>query len=306
MNNLVRCSIQTSAVCFLLLVCGCGPHVSDAELGEVINRPPELPESKTPITLGSKQPANRPATGRRPQTAPTRSGKSFTRPPVKPPAKPTSSKEKAETESLKQFIRDLHTTMTTGKEDELGKAIDEFFPIKKDLEVLFPKDAELLWKLIGNARERYLNSSEQLAAEFKRKGKLQKVEVYNVRKQDVSGRYQKILKTLPKEIPIYRIVTTNETRGGGSSSFLWIDGRWIWYRGLEGTSRLVEGLKNGSIKIPGDSPRSKPKTSEPKTSKPKTSEPKTSEPETSKPETSKPDSSQPGTGKPASSKPTGG
>lgn len=83
-------------------------------------------------------------------------------------------------------------------------------------------------------------SSDKAKEEFARRGKIVSIEVIDVRKDDGSGRYRRVLEMIPKDIPIYRAVTKYEKNSAGSSTYLVIDGRMRFVRGLEGIAEFID------------------------------------------------------------------
>ena len=142
--------------------------------------------------------------------------------------------------SLIQFLKDIHEKFATGTDQETKQAVDAYMVKKSDVEILFPKHVHQIWSVLGPARERYLKNHDKIAAEFKRKGVIKEIEVINVRLNDTSGLFQRVLPMIPKDVPVYRAIVRGDKGSGGSSSYLRIKGRWFWFGGLEVMPRFIK------------------------------------------------------------------
>ena len=85
--------------------------------------------------------------------------------------------------------------------------------------------------------------ADKMAAEFKRRAPATKVEFVNVREKDAAGMYQALLKIIPENVPIYTALTFRKSGYGSSSTYLFIRGRWIWFRGVQGAPKYFERTK---------------------------------------------------------------
>lgn len=157
----------------------------------------------------------------------------FTDEPKKPKPKPPD-------EIVKAGILQFHERMRSDDPKVRDKEFDTVMPDKKTLETLFGDDANLIWPRFSEAMKQMRASSDKAKEEFDRQGKIVSVELIDVRKDDASGRYRRVLQMIPKDIPVYRAVTKYEKGSGGSSSYLVIDGKMRFVRGLEGIAEFID------------------------------------------------------------------
>jgi hypothetical protein len=80
----------------------------------------------------------------------------------------------------------------------------------------------------------------KVAAEFTKGGEVRQVEEIDARKDE---KYRPVLAMIPKDVLVCRAKVTREQGTSGSSTFLLIDGRWVWFRGLEAIPAFLEKMK---------------------------------------------------------------
>lgn len=154
-----------------------------------------------------------------------------------PPGAPTP-------ESLEQTKARWNQAVVSADAAERGTVIDEMWPNRKDVDILFPDHAEKLTRFLELAKSRMKKQVEnapekELQEERERRRNVRKIETINVRINDKSGRFKAILKIIPPDVPVYRIV---EKGGGGSSTYLFLNGRWIHFMGLESVPEILSKL----------------------------------------------------------------
>jgi hypothetical protein len=108
--------------------------------------------------------------------------------------------------------------------------------------VLFPEHDDKLWPRMAPHHEAMLAHIDEVAAEFTGDEWVE-VKPIDVRRGDGSGRYEAVLKMLPKDIPVFRMIKRGRKRTAQSSSYLYISSRWVFLKGLEGVPRGIEMLK---------------------------------------------------------------
>ncbi len=136
-------------------------------------------------------------------------------------------------EVIRKGILDFREKMGADEEKTRIKVFDRVMPDEALLKKLFGKDARYIWPVLKKGLEHMRQNTARFKEEFDRTGKIRAIELINVREMDVSGRYRKVLKVIPKEIPVYRAIATYDKGGGGSSSYLVVDGKFRFVRGLE-------------------------------------------------------------------------
>ena len=135
-------------------------------------------------------------------------------------------------ESLVIAIEQLYAGMRVESKEERVAALRRILPTIADLEVLFPGQGEKLWAMMGPHVDRMVEHIDDVAAELSRH-EWTEIEPIDIRRNDDSGPYADVLKGIPMEIPVFRIVKRSEGSTSGSSSYLFINNRWVWIKGLE-------------------------------------------------------------------------
>ncbi len=152
---------------------------------------------------------------------------------TKPTTKPT-------TEGLiRKGIIAFRDGMVSEDEAVRQRAFDQFMPRKSDFQAMFGDDSDLIWKDIEKQLGFMRKNTARFKKEFDGKGKIQKVELINVRKNDSSGRYAELIKAIPIEIPLYRAVVRYKAGAGGCSTYVVINGRAMHINGLEGMHKEI-------------------------------------------------------------------
>ena len=144
---------------------------------------------------------------------------------------------------LRHSLDNFYTAMLSGNDKRAKSAIARFFVDQKHVESLFPKDSKPIWKVLAQARERFLANAGQIAAGQKKLGKPTKIKVIDLRSVKERQAYGRVLSMIPKNVPVYRIVETyaNGNGGGGSSAYIKVNGEWVWFPGFMSIPELLEG-----------------------------------------------------------------
>jgi hypothetical protein len=126
-------------------------------------------------------------------------------------------------------------------------AIDSVSPTAKDIKVLFPEHAQNLWKLIELGNAKLKRQLERAAAEDLKPAQdyvktIREYRAIDVRKDDPSGRHKEVLTMISANIPVYRIVEIAQKGGGGMSSFLFVNDRWIHIKGFSEIPKILPML----------------------------------------------------------------
>ena len=153
---------------------------------------------------------------------------------------PKKTEQKSPEDIVKAGILQFRERMRSDDAEVRAKEFDAVMPEKKTLERLFGDDANLIWPRFSEGMKRMRARSDKGKEQFDREGKVISIELIDVRKEDVSGRYRRVLQIIPKDIPVYRAVTKYENGSGGSSSYLVIDGRMRFVPGLEGMAEIID------------------------------------------------------------------
>lgn len=147
-------------------------------------------------------------------------------------------------ESLSTKLTGFHREMRENSPETREKALQGILPTQADLKILFPNDADMLWSKLSVYQNKMLQNINKVAAELNRDEWI-KIEAIDVRKNDPSGRYQKVLQIIPKDIPVFRVIRKGKKHSAGTSTYLYINGRWIFLQGLEAIPMLIARQKTG-------------------------------------------------------------
>ncbi len=146
---------------------------------------------------------------------------------------------------VRKGLIEFRRNMRSENEKTRIEAFDKVMPNKELLRSLFDDDAGILWPQLEKALERMRSNSHRFKDEFDRQGDAVEIELIDVRKKDVSGRYKDVLKAIPNDIPVYRAIVRYKKGAGGSSSYLVVDRKMRFVRGLEEMHRFIREKKAG-------------------------------------------------------------
>ncbi|HTT84842.1 MAG TPA: hypothetical protein VMF67_15305, partial [Rhizomicrobium sp.] len=143
--------------------------------------------------------------------------------------------------TLEDAYRAFHAGMASAKKEEQIKALKAILPTRKDIEVLFSKHADIVWK-DEQAQQKLLREHyADVAREVTRKGAIKRIVKHDVRaEKDPSTGYKRVLAMIPRDIPIYTIDVFKEQASGGTGAFLLVNGRWIFFKGIEAMPEIIE------------------------------------------------------------------
>ena len=134
-------------------------------------------------------------------------------------------------ESVKNFNEGIRST------DEVTRlsALNKILPTKANLVEIFGETAGVnVWEKIQPALDEMRENSEAFRDEVSRGGNLIEISVIDSRDDGVE------FEGISDDIPIYQVVKRFESRTSGSSSYLILDGRVVFIRGLEKMARYVK------------------------------------------------------------------
>jgi hypothetical protein len=125
---------------------------------------------------------------------------------------------------------------------EREKTLRSMLPTKKDVAYLFPKNVNALWSLFERQNQLLQKNIDRLAKEFNSGGKITKLMPIDIRKEETksSKRFGRVLAMIPQQVPVFRLVTEREKGASGSSTYLYVNNRWIWINGLEELPDVIE------------------------------------------------------------------
>lgn len=163
------------------------------------------------------------------------------------PAAPADEAKK--TPTLEDAYRAFYAGMASGKKDEQIKAFKAFLPTRKDVEVLFPKHADIVWINWEAAQNRMIEYIADVAREATRDGKIEKINKHDLRadKTPTTG-YKRVLAMIPSNIPVYHLDIHQEKGSGGMGDFLFVNGRWIFFGDINQIPDLLDKKAKEALK----------------------------------------------------------
>jgi hypothetical protein len=147
-------------------------------------------------------------------------------------------------ESLKNVVKKFLEDMRNDSLEIKKKALKDILPVKSDLQILFPQYAEMLWSKLEPILQDMMLYVDEVSNELT-KDEWIEIETIDVRKKDGSKRFVDVLKMLPRDIPVFRVVERSKKgTAAGSSSYLYVNDRWIFLRGLDMIPEVIESNSN--------------------------------------------------------------
>ena len=158
--------------------------------------------------------------------------------------------EAKKTPTLEDAYRAFHTGMASEKKDEQIKVLKAFLPTRKDVEVLFPKHADIVWKDEEAAQNLLIEHIADVAREATRDGKIEKINKHDLRAdKKPTTRNKRVLAMIPSNIPVYRLDIHQEKGAGGMGDFLFVNGRWIFFKDIDVVPELLDKAKEALKKV---------------------------------------------------------
>jgi hypothetical protein len=135
-------------------------------------------------------------------------------------------------ESLAKVLTDFDAAMVKGPTEARRKALAGILPEQRDLEALFGDKAALFWDSFATYRQRMIEHADEVAAELGRL-EMTRIEAIDIRQDSHTKGFAAVLEIIPEDVPVFRAVRRGDRRSAGSSSYLFVNGRWIHVQGLE-------------------------------------------------------------------------
>lgn len=174
-------------------------------------------------------------------------------PPKENQRTPTPTPQK--TMSLEETYRSFFRGMTSDDPALQKKTLLGFVPDKADVEAVFPDHATKIWPKMEEMIAGYYGKNYQrFAEELKSKGELLEVEVIDVRTEKLPQEFDAVLKAIPSDVEVCRIVARYSKGSGGSSSYVKVNDRWVFWQefGMMLELANLPWLRPGSGSPPGE------------------------------------------------------
>jgi hypothetical protein len=156
---------------------------------------------------------------------------------------PKTADQKPPEEIVKAGILQFYERMQSDDAKVREQEFDDVMPDEKVIKRLFGDDSDLLWPRLTFVLKEMRSRTAKMKMESERQGNIKSIEVIDVRKDDASGSYKRVLEMIPKDIPVYRAVIKHEKGTIGASAYVVIDGHMRLIRSLDKLPTLIDDLK---------------------------------------------------------------
>lgn len=166
---------------------------------------------------------------------------------LRPAMADDGSKQPQTAEALRNAIVTRQKNMLSGDAKVRLATVDAMWPNAKDLSTLFPEHAEKLGRVLDAVKSRMkkrleITTIEELARQREAYGVIRSVKTIDFRTDDSSRRHEKVLKIIPKNVPVHRVVIAFKKRTAGSSTYIYLNGRWIHFQGFTDIPEVLPKL----------------------------------------------------------------
>jgi hypothetical protein len=152
------------------------------------------------------------------------------------------AEEKPKT-TLEETFRALHKGLSSKDKEERLKALKAFLVEKKDIEVLFPKHVDIVWKHVEEHRKQAIEMCDEVAKQETKLGDIKEVFPIDMRGKDGGETYKRVLSMIQKDVPVFEAGIKYEKGGSRTSSMVYVNGRWISIWGLYKIPDLLDKNK---------------------------------------------------------------
>jgi hypothetical protein len=150
-------------------------------------------------------------------------------------------------ESLQVAVVDWQENMFSDDIDVRVATLDRMWPSSSDVAALFPANAEKLSQFLDAVKKRAKKRletapAEALAREREKLKSIRNVKTIDARAEDTSRSHEKVLRMIPKEVPVYRVVIQYEKGAAGSSSYIYVNDHWIHFQNFTSLPEILPRL----------------------------------------------------------------
>jgi hypothetical protein len=157
---------------------------------------------------------------------------------------PARAAEEKPRPTPEEAYRAFDKGMRSDKKEDRLKALEAIQPTKKDLEVLFPKEADKISKLYAEHLKAMREHCDDIAKEATMLGAIRKFRLTDLRQDEKAGeRYKAVFSMMPKDIPVMDLYVFQENGGFSQDPFLFVNGHWISIPSLDVIPKLLEKEK---------------------------------------------------------------
>jgi len=151
--------------------------------------------------------------------------------------------EEKQKQTIEQAFRAFSKGISSNDKEERLKAIKAFVADKKDVEVLFPKHVEIVWKHFGEHRKQAIEMCDEIAKSETRLGEIKEVFPMDMRGKDGRDSYKRVLAMIPKDVPVFVVGIKYEKGGAQSSAIVFVNDKWVVMWGLQTMPDFIEKNK---------------------------------------------------------------
>lgn len=147
--------------------------------------------------------------------------------------------------TLEEAFRKWDMGFSSDKKDERIHVLRSMLPTKKELEHLFPKNADKLWPKFEEGRKFAEENIDLVAKEIIKGGAVTKIKPIDVRadKGKATGAFKELLAIIPKDVHAFELVVSRENSTSGSGTYFSIKDRWFWIKDCESLPAILDKLK---------------------------------------------------------------
>ena len=146
-------------------------------------------------------------------------------------------------EIVKAAIEQFHEGIRSDDPKVREEAFEAIMPDEKTFKALFGDDTRLIWPRMKEILMEMRDNLDKVKEEFDGHGKIVSIDLTDVRQDDELKRYQSLLETIPKDIPIFDAVQRFETGASGSGAYVVIEGRMKFIKNLDRIARFIDEQK---------------------------------------------------------------
>lgn len=136
-------------------------------------------------------------------------------------------------DSLVEALKRYYRGMASETPEEQVAAMNNMFPERADFSVLFPGQAEKVWRFMTPALVNLVKNTPEMARASSRIGEVHSIELIDVRKNDTTVQARAALALIPEDVPAFLAVTVRQNGSSWTGPFLFVNGRWIRIPGFE-------------------------------------------------------------------------
>jgi hypothetical protein len=126
---------------------------------------------------------------------------------------------------------------------EQEKTLKSMIVEQRDIDYLFPRYSSKLWPIFEQHRKQMLENVDKFAQGFTGAGPVTGIKVTNLRESEKRREeYAELFKMIPKDVPVCELLISFERSSTNQSAYIYVNGRWIWFQGIQTLPALIKKL----------------------------------------------------------------